>query len=192
MSSKVECSKWQRFVGFREPPRWSGRRLNGMSSYSDKSAQNPILLFRSSTGLTDTLHLLSIAGPLFLILLGSYVIYEKLITDPFVRTAVLLAILGVVAGIAPMGSRLKHVEISKYSLRVLASHLPSYEIVFADIERISTVPVLGMVKLRISASETLPNDSVWIILEVPDGKTRQKVLEECRGFLQQRLEASGN
>jgi hypothetical protein len=192
MSPKVGCSGRQHFTGFREPTWRSGHRLNEMSDSSEKSMPAPILLFRSATGLTDFLHLLSIAGPLFLILLGSYIIYEKLITDPVVRTAVLLAILGVVAGLAPMGSRLKHVEISKYNLRVLASHIPSYELAFADIERISTVPALGIMRLRIGASETLPNDSVWLILEVPDGKTRRKVLEECRAFLQQHLGASGN
>jgi hypothetical protein len=163
-----------------------------MSSSSKKSVPNPKRLFRSATGLTDILHVLSIAGPLFLILLGSYVIYEKLIRDPVARTAVLLAILGVVAALAPMGSRLKHVDITEGGLRVLPSHISPYEIAFADIERISTVPVFGIVRLKVIASETLPNDSVWIILEVPEGRTRREVLEECCVFLQQRLGASGN
>lgn len=161
-----------------------------MSSATEKSVPNQALLFHSATGLTDILHVLSIAGPLFLILLGSYVIYERIFSDPVVRTAVLLAILGVVAALAPMGSRLKHVDITESGLRVLSSHIPPYEIAFADVERMSTHPAFGIVALKISASETLPNDSVWIILETSEGKTRREVLEEFRVFLQQRLRAS--
>ena len=163
-----------------------------MSSTTEKSVPNQARLFRSATGLTDILHVLSIAGPLFLILLGSYVIYERIFSDPVVRTAVLLAILGVVAALAPMGSRLKHVDITESGLRVHCSHIPPYEIAFADIDRISRLPMFGIVTLKLSASETLPNDSVWIILEAPEGKTRREVLEEFRVFLQPRLRASAD
>ncbi|MBZ5551486.1 MAG: hypothetical protein LAO21_02110 [Acidobacteriia bacterium] len=162
-----------------------------MSISSEKSVPNPVRLFRSATGLTDLLHVLSIAAPLFLILLGAYIIYGNLIADSVARTAVLVAILAVVAALAPVGSRLKHVDITENGLRVLSSHIPPYDIAFADIERISMVPVFGIVKLKVSASETLPSDSVWIILETPDGRTRQEVLEEFRGFLQGHLGASG-
>jgi hypothetical protein len=158
-----------------------------MTRSPENFVSNPKRLIRSSIALTDTLHVVSIAGPLFLILVGSYVIYEKLIADSVARIAVLVIILGVVAALAPLGSRLKQVEITESGFQVFSSHLPSYGIAFNDIECFSTVSMLGMVILKLSASDTLPNDSIWIILETPEGKTRREGLEEVRVILQQRI-----
>jgi hypothetical protein len=158
-----------------------------MTRSHETFVSQPKRLFRSSIALTDTLHMVSIAGPLFLILMGSYVIYEKLIADFVTRMAVLVAILGIVAAIAPMGSRLKQVEITESGFQVFSSHVPTYGIAFTEIERFSTISILGVVMLRLSASDTLPNDSIWIILEVPAGKTRREGLEEVRVLLQQRI-----
>lgn len=140
--------------------------------------------------MTDTLHVLALAGPLFLILIGSYLIYRNLITDFMVRAVVLLAILGIVAAIAPLASRLKHVEITEQSCRVLPSHVLPYDIAFEEVDSFSVDSITGMVKLKLTASPTLPSDSVWFILEARAGKTKREGLQEVRTFLKQRVQLS--
>jgi hypothetical protein len=148
----------------------------------DSTMTNSTVVFRSATSLTDFLHTLSIAAPLFLILLGSYVVYENLIVNMALRVAVLVAFLGAVALLAPMGNRLKHVEITRHGCTVLSSHGHSHEISFCDIEGCVVQRPLGIVKLKVRATTKLPGDSVWFIPETPAQKSKKESLEEVQTF----------
>ncbi len=145
------------------------------------------VLFPSEDALTDTLRTLSIAAPVFLILIGCYILYENLLPDLWLRSIVLVSLLIAVAVVAPFGGRLKHVEITEQSFRVLPSNTVPYEIQFADVEGFSIEPLLGVVKLKLGSSESLPTDSVWFIPKVTQGRTRHQQLEEIRSFLKQHL-----
>ena len=112
--------------------------------------------------------------------------------DLVVRAVVLLAILGIVGAVAPLASRLKHVEITARSCRVLPSHVLPYEIAFAEVDSFSINFITGIVKLKLTASGTLPSDSVWFILEARAGKTKRERLQEVRSFLKQRVQVPGD
>lgn len=148
----------------------------------------PKTIFRSATGVTDFLHTVSVAAPLFLILVGSYILYENLIANLAVRIAVLLGLLAAIAALAPLGSRLKHVEITEQCCRVLPSHTSPYEIRFNDIEDVSVNSLLGVFKLKIADSADVPRGSIWFIPQVTRGAHREKVIEEVRTLLAQRIE----
>jgi len=146
---------------------------------------NDKILFRSSTGLTDFLHVMSLAVPIFLILLGSYILYEGLIVNEWWKAAVLLGLLASVALLAPLGSRLKHVEILEENCRVISSHTDACSISLGDVERISIIPIIGIIRMKLQASRQLPSDSVWFIPKIDAPESKSEGLQRIRFFLEE-------
>jgi hypothetical protein len=149
---------------------------------------NEKILVRSSTGLTDFLHILALAVPIFLILVGSYILYEDLIANVWWRAAVLLGLLASVALLAPLGSRLKHVEILENNCRVLSSHTDARSISFGDVEQVSIIPIIGIIRMKLQASRQLPSDSVWFIPRIDAPESHREGLQRIRSFLEKRCQ----
>jgi hypothetical protein len=147
----------------------------------------PKVLFQSSASNTDFLHTLAVAAPLFLILVGSYVLYQHLIGSLVIRLEILLIILVIVAWVAPFGSRLKHMQVSEEGCVVFPSHTDPYTIEFREIEVISINHSLGVVKLKLCASSHLPGNAVWFIPEPQEGASKDELLENVRSFFFQRV-----
>ncbi len=150
--------------------------------------ENSKVIYRSVTSLTDTLHTISIAAPLFLILVGCYLLYRNVIENAVLRLMVLIGLLMLVAILAPLGGRLKHMEITESACRVIPSHSDPYEIEFGEIEAVNIQPAFGIVKIRLFPTKMLPGDSVWFIPETPEGISKRSHLEEVRAFLQSHME----
>lgn len=147
------------------------------------------LRYHSNTSATDTVHTVSLAAPIFLVLLGCYILYENLIPVMVERIVVLMALLAGVAILAPFGGRLTHLEMTDQACRVIPTHTAPYEIAFNDIERFSISPWMGVVKLTLHASEMLPRDSVWFIPEIPNGKSKREELHEIQEFLKSHIKS---
>lgn len=141
----------------------------------------------SARSLTDFLHMVGIAAPIFLILLGCYLLYKDLISDPLLRVTILVALLIGVAVVAPLGSRLKNLEITEHGLEVRPFSTEHYRISFDDIEHFSLSPIFGIVKLRIGATPSLPRDSVWFIPERRTGQSRHMMMSEVETLLAKHL-----
>ncbi|MDD5542666.1 MAG: hypothetical protein PHX83_05785 [Acidobacteriia bacterium] len=155
------------------------------------------VLFRSSTGLTDLLHTVSLAVPIFLILLGSLILFKDLIPNPWWKSLTLAGLLALVALVSPLGSRLKQVEIFEKSFKIESAHGEARVISFEELGSTSVIRLIGIIRMNILPSDQLSSDSVWFIPEVTAVQSRRVVLEEIRGFLDQqrgqgRITAAGN
>lgn len=148
---------------------------------------NCISSIRSAKELTNFLHTLGIAAPIFLILVGCYLIYRDVLHESFMRTLVLILILVVVALLSPLGSRLRNLEFNENGCEIQPFHTTAYQIAFEDIDRFSIDPLFGIVKLKLGATEGLPSDSLWFIPDRPAGLSRREYQMEISAYLNRRL-----